>query len=264
MVSAVESGSQFATEYVQHHLHHWQISLGQGSFWKLNIDSLLVSFILGFVFVLFMYMAARKVHAGVPSKFQNVVEAIWEWMDGLVSENYHNKRNFVTPLALTIFVWVVLMNLMDLLPVDLFGWFIGLFTDSHEAYFRVVPTADPNVTFAMSIAVFFLVIFYNAKAKGFGLFKEILSAPFGIWLFPLNIFFRLIDEVVKPVSLSLRLFGNIFAGELIFILIALLPWWFQWVLGGVWAIFHILIVLIQAFVFMMLTVVYLGMAQEAH
>ncbi len=259
-----EAGAQVATNYVQHHLQHWQISLGEGAFWQLNVDSLLISSLLGGLFIFVMLIAARRASSGVPGKYQNVVEAIWEWMDGLVAENYHFNRNFVTPLAMTIFVWVVLMNCMDLLPVDLFGWIISFFTNSHEAYFRVVPTADPNVTFAMSFSVFFLVMFYNIKAKGFGLFKEILSAPFGIWLFPLNIFFRLIDEVVKPISLSLRLFGNIFAGELIFILIALLPWWFQWSLGGIWAIFHILIVLIQAFVFMMLTVVYLNMAQEAH
>ena len=259
-----EAGVQVATNYVQHHLHHWQISLGDGAFWQLNVDSLLVSGLLGTLFVLVMLVAAKRATSSVPGKFQNVIEAIWEWMDGLVAENYDFNRNFVTPLALTIFIWVTLMNCMDLLPVDLFSWIISFFTNSHEAYFRVVPTADPNVTFAMSITIFFLVIFYNIRAKGFGLFKEILSAPFGIWLFPLNIFFRLIDEVVKPISLSLRLFGNIFAGELIFILIALLPWWFQWSLGGIWAIFHILIVLIQAFVFMMLTVVYLNMAQEAH
>lgn len=263
-MASSESSSQVATQYVQHHLHHWQVSLGEGSFWQLNLDSLLVSAVLGCFFILMMFFAARKATSGVPGRFQNMIESVWEWMDGLVAENYHRKRDFVTPLALTIFVWVVLMNLMDLLPVDLFGWIISFFTDSHHVYFRVVPTADPNVTFAMSITVFLLVVFYNIKAKGFGLLKEILTVPFGIWLFPLNIFFRLVDEIVKPVSLSLRLFGNIFAGELIFILIALLPWWFQWTLGGIWAIFHILIVLIQAFVFMMLTVVYLNMAQDDH
>ena len=270
-MASSESSSQIATEYVQHHLQHWQVSLGQGAFWQLNLDSLLVSSVLGFIFVFLMYIVAKKTTAEVPGKFQNAIEAIWEWMDGLVAENYHHKRDFVTPLALTIFVWVVLMNLMDLLPVDLMGWIIHLFTDSHSVYFRSVPTADPNVTFAMSFAVFFLVLFYNIKAKGFGLVTEIFTAPFTaknifakILLSPLNLFFRVIDEVVKPISLSLRLFGNIFAGELIFILIALLPWWFQWTLGGLWAIFHILIVLIQAFVFMMLTVVYLNMAQEAH
>ncbi len=270
-MASSESSSQIATNYVQHHLHHWQVSLGEGAFWQLNLDSLIVSGLLGCIFVFVMYLAARKSTADAPGKFQNAVEAVWEWMDGLVSENYHRNRDFVTPLALTIFVWVVLMNLMDLLPVDLFGWVASFFTNSHEVYFRMVPTADPNVTFAMSIAVFFLVVFYNIKAKGLGLIKEIFTAPFTannilmkILLSPLNLFFRVIDEVVKPISLSLRLFGNIFAGELIFILIALLPWWFQWTLGGVWAIFHILIVLIQAFVFMMLTVVYLNMAQDAH
>ena len=263
-MASTESSSQIATQYVQHHLQHWQVSLGDGAFWQLNIDTLIVSTLLGLLFVLGMHYAAKRATSDVPGGFQNAVEAIWEWIDSLVSENYHHKRDFVTPLALTIFVWVVLMNLMDLLPVDIFAWIISFFTNSHHAYFRAVPTSDPNVTFALSISVFFLVIFYNIRAKGLGLVKEILSAPFGIWMFPLNIMFRIIDEVVKPVALSLRLFGNIFAGELIFILIALLPWWCQWPLGGIWAIFHILIVLIQAFVFMMLTVVYLNMAQDAH
>ena len=276
-MASTESSSQVATNYVQHHLHHWQVSLGEGSFWQLNLDSLLVSVILGSIFVFIMYMAGKKANAGVPGRFQNMIEAIWEWIDGLVAENYHHKRDFVTPLALTVFVWVVLMNLMDLLPIDVFGWIASFFTDSHQVYFRLVPTADPNVTFAMSFTVFFLVLFYNIRAKGFGLISEILTAPFTannifakIILAPLNIFFRVIDEVVKPISLSLRLFGNIFAGELIFILIALLygSGWLAGgagvVLGSIWAIFHILIVLIQAFVFMMLTVVYLNMAQEAH
>lgn len=160
-----EAGSQVATEYVQHHLHHWQVSLGQGAFWQLDVDSLLVSVILGVAFILAMFLAARKARAGVPSRFQNMVEAVWEWMDGMVAENYHYKRDFVTPLALTIFIWVVLMNLMDLLPVDLFGWIISFFNTSHEAYFRIVPTADPNVTFALSIAVFFLVIFIILRQR---------------------------------------------------------------------------------------------------
>jgi len=276
-MASSESSSQIATEYVQHHLQHWQVSLGHGAFWQLNLDSLLVSSILGCIFVFVMYIVAKRTTAGVPGKFQNAIEAVWEWMDGLVAENYHKKRDFVTPLALTIFVWVVLMNLMDLLPVDLFAWIISLFTSSHDVYFRAVPTADPNVTFAMSFAVFFLVIFFNIKAKGLGLITEIFTAPFTaknifakILLAPLNLFFRVIDEVVKPISLSLRLFGNIFAGELIFILIALLyasgfiTGGAGVLLGSIWAIFHILIVLIQAFVFMMLTVVYLNMAQEAH
>lgn len=252
------------TEYVQHHLQHWQVSLGQGSFWTLNLDSLLVSIVLGVIFIGIMLYAARKATSGVPGKLQNFVETIWEWVDNSAAENYHYKRDFVTPLALTIFVWVLLMNFMDLIPVDLAGWLITLFTGSHDHYFRLVPTADPNVTFGLSIGVFLLIIFYNVRAKGFGLVKEIFTQPFGIWMFPVNIAMRIIDEVVKPLSLALRLFGNLFAGELIFILIALLPWWIQWTLGGPWAIFHILIIVIQAFVFMMLTIVYLNLAREKH
>ncbi|WP_119342871.1 F0F1 ATP synthase subunit A [Facilibium subflavum] len=254
-----------SSQYVKHHLHHWQISLGDSAFWQLNIDTLIVSIVLGALFLTVMYIGAKRASPDVPGKLQNMVESLCEWIDNSVASTYHHKRNFVTPLAITIFVWVLLMNFMDLIPVDLVGWTITRMTGSSEYYFRLVPTADANLTFGLSITVFLLIIFYNLKAKGaFGLTKEIFSAPFGIWLFPLNIAFRLIDELVKPLSLSLRLYGNLFAGELIFILIALLPWWIQWTLGGLWAIFHILIIVIQAFVFMMLTVVYLNLAQDAH
>ncbi|MFZ9035213.1 MAG: F0F1 ATP synthase subunit A [Francisellaceae bacterium] len=254
-----------SSEYVKHHLHHWQIKLGDSAFWTLNIDTLIVSIALGVLFLGLMYAAARKAKAAEPGKWQNFVEMTLEWIDNSVASTYHYKRDFVTPLAATIFIWVLLMNFMDLIPVDLMGWLIAHLGGSSENYFRLVPTADPNLTFGLSISVFMLIIFYNLKAKGgFGSLKELFSAPFGIWLFPLNIAFRIIDEVVKPLSLSLRLYGNLFAGELIFILIALLPWWIQWTLGGLWAIFHILVIVIQAFVFMMLTVVYLNLAQEAH
>lgn len=151
---------------------------------------------------------------------------------------------------------------MDLLPVDFLP---RIAAACGLPYFRAVPTADVNLTFALSLSVFILIIFYNCKIKGFrGLSKEILCSPFGPWLFPLNIVFRIIEECVKPLSLALRLFGNLFAGELIFILIALLPWWIQWTAGGIWAIFHILIITIQAFIFMMLTVIYISMAHESH
>jgi F-type H+-transporting ATPase subunit a len=151
---------------------------------------------------------------------------------------------------------------MDLLPVDLLPRIMGLF-GVHN--FKTVPTADLSMTFAMSLSVFFLIIYYNIKIKGFGLLKELFTQPFGKWLFPLNILFRIIEELTRPISLSLRLFGNMFAGELIFILIAaLLPWWIQWIPGGIWAIFHILIITIQAFIFMMLTIIYLSMAHESH
>ena len=154
------------------------------------------------------------------------------------------------------------MNFMDLVPVDLFPKLLSYLGVQD---FRCVPTADAMITFGLSLPVFFLIIIYNLRAKGFkGLGKEILVSPFGAWLFPINIVFRLLEECVKPLSLSLRLFGNLFAGELIFILIALLPWWIQWTVGSAWAIFHILIITIQSFIFMMLTIVYLTMAQENH
>jgi F-type H+-transporting ATPase subunit a len=154
-----------------------------------------------------------------------------------------------------------MMNVMDLLPIDLLPRILEFFGVKH---FKSVPTADPNMAFAMSLSVFGLIIFYNVRMKGWGLVKEVLTQPFGAYLFPLNVAFRLIEEFVKPLSLALRLFGNMFAGELVFILIALLPWWAQWVPGGIWSIFHILIITIQAFIFMMLTIVYLSMAHETH
>ena len=153
------------------------------------------------------------------------------------------------------------MNAMDLLPVDLLSRIMSLL-GYHN--FRSVATADLSTTFALSLSVFALIIFYNIKIKGFGLLSEVFTKPFGKWLFPINVLFRVIEELTRPVSLSLRLFGNMFAGELIFILIGLLPWYIQWTLGGVWGIFHILIILLQAFIFMMLTIVYLSMAQETH
>ncbi|MCF6764511.1 F0F1 ATP synthase subunit A [Thiotrichales bacterium 19S3-7] len=255
--------------YVKHHLHAWQIHFGDNTsaFWTIDLDTMIVSILLGVLFLGAFYLVARKATSDVPGRFQNFVEMICEWIDNTVAESYHRPRGFVTPLAITIFVWVLLMNFMDLIPVDLVPWLISRIggIPYHEAYFKIVPTANPSLTFALSISVFILVIFYNLKAKGiFGLTKEMLTSPFGPWLFPLNVAFRLIDELVKPLSLSLRLFGNLFAGELIFILIALLPWWIQWSLGGLWAIFHILVIVIQAFVFMMLTVVYLAMAQDEH
>tara|TARA_R110000868_G_C10503320_1_gene731371 strand:- start:94 stop:555 length:462 start_codon:yes stop_codon:yes gene_type:complete len=153
------------------------------------------------------------------------------------------------------------MNAMDLLPVDLLP---RLLSSVGVEHFKSVPTADPNATFAMSISVFLLIIFFNIKVKRHHLLKEMLTVPFGPWLFPVNLAFRLIEECVKPLSLALRLFGNMFAGELIFILIAILPWWIQWGPGGIWAIFHILIITLQAFLFMMLTIIYLSMAHDSH
>lgn len=254
-------------EYVQHHLQHWQLNLhtgtiGNGGFWTLNLDTLLVSIILGICFLGFFRWIAVRAVEGVPGKVQNFIEALLEWVDNTVKEIFHADNPIIGPLALTIFTWVLLMNFMDLLPVDLLPRLMGFAGVDH---FKSVPTADPMLTFSMSITVFCMIIYYNLKVKGgFGLLKEMFVAPFGPWLFPINFVFRLLEECVKPLSLALRLFGNLFAGELIFILIALMPWWIQWTVGGAWAIFHILIILIQAFIFMMLTVVYISMAYEKH
>lgn len=254
-------------EYVQHHLEHLMLNLHNytftnNGFWTLNVDTLAVSITLGVMFLGFFYWLSRKVSVENPSKLQNFVEMAVESVDNTVKESFHNPDRMIGPLSMTIFIWVFLMNFMDLLPVDLIPWILSWFGVQH---FKVVPTSDPMMTFALSITVFALIIIYNFKSKGiFGLGKEVLTAPFGAWLFPVNIVFRFLEECVKPLSLALRLFGNLFAGELIFILIALMPWWIQWTLGSVWSIFHILIITIQAFIFMMLTIVYLGMAQDTH
>jgi len=252
-----------SASFVQNHLPHWQVKLSaSSSFWTLNLDTLCISIVLGLIVFGFFFLAARHVTSGIPGKLQNFVEVIIEFVQGLVTESFHGKSRLIAPLALTIFIWVFIMNFMDLVPVDLLPSVLSFF-GIHD--FRSVATDDPNLTFALSISVFILIIYYNIKGKGvFGTLKETCVSPFGKWLFPINIVFRLIEEVVKPLSLSLRLYGNLFAGELIFILIALLPWWFQWVLGGVWSLFHLLIIAIQAFIFMMLTIIYLSMAQSGH
>ncbi len=255
-----------SSDYIQHHLLHFQMGVNgmqAGGFWTLNLDTLFVSFFLGVLFVGSFYFAARFASVDHPGKFQNFVESILDYIDGLVNESFHVKNKLIGPLAITIFVWIFMMNLMDLLPVDLVPRGLGTLGVEH---FKIVPTADPSMTFALSITVFMLIIYYNFKAKGpKKLLIEILSRPFGWYLIPVNIFFRLVEEIAKPLSLALRLFGNLFAGELVFVLIAaLLPWWFQWVPGGIWAIFHILVITIQAFIFMMLTIVYLALAQETH
>lgn len=255
-------------EYIQHHLTHLQFNLtnftfSNGGFWTINVDTMSVSLILGFIFFFCFRHVAKTMTAEVPGRLQNFIELLVEFVDKTVKESFHGRSNLIAPLALTILVWIFLMNFMDLLPVDIIPVILSHFG---VHYFRVVPTADPNATFGMSIAVFFLIIYYNLKIKGpVGLGKEMLTAPFGPYLFPLNVGFRLIEELVRPLSLSLRLFGNLFAGELIFILIAaLLPWWIQFLPGWIWAMFHILIIVLQAFIFMMLTIVYLSMAQETH
>jgi len=272
-------------EYIHHHLTNLQLNLktfhlGYGGFWTLNLDTFLVSFILGLVFFIPFWLAARKATTGVPGKWQCFVEWIVEYVDTTTKEILPHKSSLIAPMGLTIFVWVFLMNFMDLLPVDLIPHTMTLLG---VPYFRVVPTADPFMTFAMSITVFLLIIGYGLRAHGpIGFGKQFVTHPFPLltfgknWLLNIlfvvvnlilmviNLFFRLIEECVKPISLSLRLFGNLFAGELIFVLIALLPPWAQWLPGGIWSIFHILVIVLQAFIFMMLTIIYLSLVQESH
>lgn len=248
-----------ATEYIQHHLIH--NTIGEG-FWSFNLDTFIFSLTLGLLFAVSFAFAARRATSGVPGKWQNFVELIVEFVDTQVKDCFHHKDKMLAPLALTIFCWVFLMNAMDLLPVDLLPA-IGSLFGVH--YLRVVPTADLNLTFGLSLSVFFIVMFYGIKAKGMGGYlKEYATHPFGIKFLPFNFALKLVEELAKPMSLALRLFGNMYAGELIFILIALIPWWIQWGLGGVWAIFHILVITLQAFIFMMLTIVYVSMAYDTH
>lgn len=252
--------------YIEHHLEHLQLNLntmtiGDNGFWTLNLDTFIVGLITALMIGGVLRYVAVHMQAGVPSRLQSFVEVAVDFVARSVGETYHGKSLLIAPLALTLLLWIFFMNAMDLLPVDLVPMFVEAFGVEK---FKIVPTADPNMTFAMSLSIFFLVLFYSFTVKGWHLGKEILTKPFGPYLFPINILFRLIEELVRPFSLALRLFGNMFAGELIFVIIAMLPWWAQWLPGGIWAIFHILIISIQAFIFMMLTIAYLSMAHESH
>lgn len=248
-----------ASGYIKHHLVN--LSSGEG-LWTFHWDTFVISWFLGFSFLYFFRRAAVNATSGVPGPLQNFVEMIVQFVDTQVKETFHGKNKLVAPLALTIFCWVFLMNLMDLLPVDLLPLIASIFGFE---YLRVVPTTDASVTFAMSLTVFFIMIGVGIHVKGVGGYaKEMLTKPFGPWLMPVNLMLRIVEDLAKPISLALRLLGNLYAGELIFILIALLPWWSQWTLGGIWAIFHILVIVLQAFIFMMLTVVYLSLAAEEH
>lgn len=254
-------------DYVQHHLHFLQLNLrtmalGNNGFWTLNLDSIGMAIGLGALFLGLFYWMAKRLSVANPTTLQNFLELVVEFVDNSSRNAFKAKDPLIAPLALTIFVWVLLMNLIDLLPVDLLP---ALFMASGAPNFRAVGTADINITFGLSASVFLLLIYYNIKGKGLkGLGYEMLTQPFGAKLFPINVVFRLLEDIVKPFSLSLRLFGNLFAGELIFIIIALTPWWMQFTLGVPWTLFHILIILIQAFIFMMLTIVYLNVAHEQH
>jgi len=257
---------QTPQEYIQHHLTN--LAEGQG-FWTWHLDSLLFSVGLGFIFLWVFYSVAQRVTLGVPSKLQCAVEMIVEFVQKSVQESFSGRSPLIAPLALTVFVWVFLMNLMDLLPVD---WLPQLAQMAGIDYLRVVPSTDLNVTFSLSLGVFFLIIFYSIKVKGFnGFIKELIYQPFNHWaMIPVNFVLEAVTLIAKPISLALRLFGNMYAGELIFILIALM-YSGNWAIASLgvglhigWAIFHILVITLQAFIFMMLTIVYLSMAHEEH
>ncbi len=254
-----ESAGLTTSEYIHHHLTN--LHAGHG-FWTFNLDTLITSALLGAVILGLFAHVARKATSGAPGRLQAAVEILLEMVQTQVKDTFHGDSGIVGPLALTIFVWVFTLNTMDLLPVDLVPLLMG---DMGVSHWKVVPTTDPNLTFAMSITVFFLILFYNVKVKKLGGFMhEVLTVPFGAKMAPFNLLFRLIEDLAKPVSLALRLFGNMYAGEMVFILIALLPAYLQWVLGAPWAIFHILIITLQAFIFMILTIIYLAMAHESH
>ncbi len=259
-----------AQEYINHHLTHWGHNAEQGIM-SFHWDTMLYSFTLGGLFVFLFWRAARKATPGVPGKFQNFVEMVVEFVDTSVSDAFHGPKNFIAPLALTIFGMVLLWNAMDLVPVDLLpniAMWIGetaFGMDPHDVYHRVVPSADASATFGLSLTVFALIIIYSIKGKGWvGFGKELLFHPFGKWMVPANIVINILELAAKPISLAMRLFGNLYAGELIFILIALLPFWIQPAPGLGWAIFHLLVVPLQAFIFMTLTIVYLSLAFEEH
>ncbi len=239
-------------------------------FWSLHVDTLGWAIFLGVVFSFFFYRVAKNVSKGAPSGFSNLVEMIVEFVDNSVKDIFHNENKLIAPMALTVFIWVFLMNTMDLVPVDWLPVLAQKLAGDPHFYFKVVPTTDPNITFGLSLTVFALILYYSIKMKGVGGFlSELTLHPFSsknivvqILFIPANFLLEFVGLIAKPVSLALRLFGNLYAGEMIFILIALLPFWIQWTLHLPWAIFHILIVLLQAFIFMILVIVYMDMAHQ--
>ena len=250
-------------EYISHHLTF--LSSGNG-FWSVHLDTLFFSILSALIFLFVFRKVAKKATSGVPGKLQCFIEMIIEWVNGLVKDNFHGSRDFIAPLALTVFCWVFLMNAIDLIPVDFLPQFANLF-GIH--YLRAVPSADISATLGMSICVFFLILFYTVKSKGFGgLVKEYTLHPFNHWAFiPVNFVLETVTLLAKPISLAFRLFGNMYAGELIFILIAVMYMADNFLLQALgiplhlaWAIFHILVITLQAFIFMMLTIVYLSIA----
>jgi F-type H+-transporting ATPase subunit a len=277
-----EDVSGGVTGYIKHHLTHLNVDSGRGAFWSIHLDSIVFTLLISFVFILVLSLVARRATSGVPGKLQSAVEMLMEFVDGMVKDTYHGTNKFIAPLAITIFCIVFLENFMDILPVDALPAAAKLFGVEH---LRTVATADLNTTVGMALGVFLLIQWVGITSKGFGVFaSEWFTAPFHahstvikVLLAPINFAFRVIEEVVKPLSLSMRLFGNMYAGELIFLLIACFTLGAalnhistyvlgvaQFGAGIVWTVFHYLIITLQAFIFMVLTVVYVGIAAEKH
>ncbi|AZP36225.1 ATP synthase subunit a [Candidatus Annandia adelgestsuga] len=257
--------------YINHHLQNLQLDLHnfklinlkdniKQNFLLLNIDSIFFSIIIGFTIFIILYYVVNNINKGVPNKLQTLIEIIVIFVENNVNNISFVKNKFIAPLSFTIFIWVFFMNLMDLLPID---WIPTLMYNVFGyKVFHVVPSSDINICISMALNVFFLVLFYNIKNKGiFKFIKEISFHPFNSYIFiPINLILEIINLLSKPISLSLRLFGNMYSSELIFILISsLLPWWIQWIFNVPWSILHILIIPLQAFIFMILTIVYLSM-----
>ena len=280
MAAEATQGPTTVTEYIQHHLTNWSWQFGQSSFWTLNLDSLFWSALMGLLFLGSFAIAVRTSKRSIdkaPTGFQKYAEGVVAMVDNNVKDSMHVSSPLIAPLAITIFCLVLFMNAIDLFPVDFWSTVIAERGVGLEN-FKSVATTDPNITFGMAITVFLLVQYYSFKMKGAGGYaKEFLFHPFDHWaLAPFNILLNLVEQIARPVSLALRLFGNMYAGELVMILIGLFAlskgwpfsvgaaslWVLQFILGILWGSFHVIIVLLQAFIFMMLTIVYLSMAHE--
>ena len=270
------------TEYIQHHLKNLAIQVGEGGFWVLHLDTLITSVFVGLAMCFLFWLATRRATAGVPGRWQAFVELVLEFVDSQVKDAYHGSSRLVTPIAITLFCWILVLNGLKLIPADWISVPMGALamvvaemagSTSPEKfnYWKPVPTADVSATLGMSFSVFILMIFFALRAKGLGGFvKELFTAPFGKWMFPANLLLNFVELLSKPISLAMRLFGNMYGGEIVFLLI--------WVLGSAgvlgvaasgvfgfgWMIFHLLVIPLQAFIFMMLSIVYLSLMEDSH
>jgi F-type H+-transporting ATPase subunit a len=256
------------TAYIQHHLKNLTFQVQEGGFWTIHVDTLVTSVLMGLLIVFAFWLATRKATSGVPGKWQAFVEICLEFVDKQARDTYHGPSKLVTPIAITLFFWILMMNMLKMIPADFIAKPLEL-VGIH--YWKPVPTADVNATLGLSISVFFLMIFFALRSKGIGGFtREFLTAPFGKWMLPFNLILNIVEWVSKPISLAMRLFGNMFGGEIVFLLI--------WVLGGAsifgmlagatfglgWMLFHLLVIPLQAFIFMMLSIVYLSLSEDSH